>query len=390
MARIMITFSNQTKERLKQAITYQGGDNMPVSKWAAAAAAMGLSLQLSGEALAQQLFEGEDAGFAAPEGEASVLPADSKLMRLFDGGCVLTEGVSAGHDGYMYFSDITFTSLCKDESGKFLQAGNIWKYDPKTGETTVWRSPSGMSNGLKFNKEGDLIAALGADYGGRMLIKTEMATGKSYILSGLYDGKPYNSLNDVTIDEQGRIYFSDPRYLGHEPVFQSGYAVYRLDPDGTVTRIITDGGKTNGVLVSPDQSTLYVVSNDNGWFDFQRLKQGEKLPQQGHHVLQAYDLAADGTVSNRRVLVDYHPYSGPDGIIADVEGNIYAAVRSENRPGIAVYNADGKELAFIPTGEELPTNVGFGRGEESNVLYVTSGHSLYKIKMAKDGYQLPE
>jgi gluconolactonase len=337
-----------------------------------------------------QYFEGEDAGFPAPEGEASVLSADSKLMKVFDGGCVLTEGVAAGPDGFMYFSDITFTTMCKDESGKYPQAGNIWKYDPKTGEATVWRSPSGMSNGLKFDADGNLIAALGADYGGRMLVKTDMETGKSYILSGLYDGKPYNALNDVTIDEQGRIYFSDPRYLGHEPIFQPGYAVYRLDPDGTVERIVTDGGKTNGVLVSPDQQTLYVVSNDNGWFDFMRLKEGEAAPAQGHHVLQAYDLAADGTASNRRVLVDYHPYSGPDGIIADVEGNLYAAVRAENRPGVAVYNPEGKELAFIPTGEELPTNVGFGRGDESNVLYVTSGKSLYKIKMAKEGYQLPD
>jgi hypothetical protein len=138
-----------------------------------------------------------------------------------------------------------------------------------------------------------------------------MATGKTYILSGLYDGKPYNALNDVSIDEQGRIYFSDPRYLGHEPIFQSGYSVYRLDPDGSVTRIVTDGGKTNGVLVSPDQKTLYVISNDNGYFDFQRLKEGETTAQ-GRHVLQAYDIAADGSVSNRRVMVDYHPYSGPD------------------------------------------------------------------------------
>ena len=219
-----------------------------------------------------QFFEGEDAGFPAPEGEANVLPADSKLMKVFDGGCVLTEGVAAGPDGFMYFSDITFTSRCKDESGKYPQAGNIWKYDPKTGEATVWRSPSGMSNGLKFDADGNLIAALGADYGGRMLVKTDMETGKSYILTGLYDGKPYNALNDVTIDEQGRIYFSDPRYLGHEPIYQHGYGVYRLDPDGTVERIITDGGKTNGVLVSPDQSTLYVVSNDDGLFDFQRLR----------------------------------------------------------------------------------------------------------------------
>lgn len=337
---------------------------------------------------AADVFEGTDSGFPAPEGDPSVLPPGSKLMRLWDGGCVLTEGVAAGHDGYMYFSDITFTSLCKDESDLYLQAGNIWRYDPASGDTTVYRSPSGMSNGLKFDADGNMIAALGADYGGRMLIKTDMATGKSYILSGLYDGKPYNALNDITIDEQGRIYFSDPRYLGHEPIFQPGYAVYRLDTDGTVTRIITDGGKTNGVLVSPDQKTLYVVSNDNGFFDFQRLTEGEASAQ-GRHVLQAYDLAADGTVSNRRELVDYHPHSGPDGMIADVDGNLYVALRAENRPGIGVFSPDGDELAFVSTGEELPTNVGFGRGEESNVLYVTSGKSLYKIKMVKDGYQLP-
>lgn len=355
-----------------------------------AASAATLLLALSaGPGLAQDFFAGEDPGFPAPEGDPSVLPEGAKLMKVFDGGCVLTEGVAAGHDGFMYFSDITFTSMCKDESGTFAQAGNIWRYDPKTGEAIVWRSPSGMSNGIKFDKDGNMIAALGADFGGRMLVRTDMATGKSYILSGLYDGRPYNALNDVTIDEQGRIYFSDPRYLGHEPIFQPGYAVYRLDPDGTVTRIITDGGKTNGVLVSPDQKTLYVVSNDNGWFDFQRLKEGEGTAQ-GHHMLQAYDLAADGTVSNRRVLIDYHPYSGPDGMVADVDGNLYVASRAENRPGIVVYNPEGKELAFIPTGDELPTNVGFGRGEESNVLYVTSGKSLYKIQMAKDGYQLPE
>lgn len=336
-----------------------------------------------------QYFEGEEAGFPAPEGDASVLPPDSRLMRVFDGGCVLTEGVAAAPDGFIYFSDITFTSLCKDESGTFAQAGNIWKYDPKTGEATVWRSPSGMSNGLKFDADGNMIAALGADFGGRMLVRTDMATGRSWILTGLYDGKPYNGLNDVTIDEQGRIYFSDPRYLGHEPIFQPVYGVYRLDPDGTVERIITDGGKTNGVLVSPDQSTLYVVSNDDGVFDFQRLKEGDAPPLKGRHELAAYDLAPDGTVSNRRVLVDYAPESGPDGLIADVEGNLYVAVRAESRPGIAVYNPEGKELAFIPTGDELPTNVGFGRGDESNVLYVTSGKSLYKIKMAKEGYQLP-
>jgi gluconolactonase len=335
----------------------------------------------------------EDPGFPPPAGDPSVLPAGAKLERLFDGGCVLTEGVAAGHDGMMYFSDITFTKVCKDPSGKYPQAGNIWRFDPKTGKATIFRSPSGMSNGLKFDREGNMIAALGADYGGRMLIKTDMQTGKSYILTGQFEGKPYNALNDISIDAQGRIYFTDPRYLGHEPVMADGFAAYRLDPDGTVHRIATDCGKCNGILVSPDQQRLYIVSNDNGWLEFQNLKEGEKTLQ-GAHLLQVYDLAADGKVSNRRVFKDYSKdrtplCAGPDGLVADVAGNIYVAERCEHRPGIAVYAPDGKELAFLPTGKELPTNVGFGRGEDANLLYVTSGKSLYRIKMAQKGYQLP-
>jgi gluconolactonase len=340
-----------------------------------------------------QYYEGVDSGFPAPTGDSAFIPAGSRLMRVFDGGCILTEGVAAGHDGYMYFSDITFTAACPDSSGLYAQAGNIWRYDPKSGEATIFRSPSGMSNGIKFDREGNMVAALGADHGSRMLVKTDMPSGRSYILSATYNARPYNSLNDLSIDEQGRIYFSDPRYLGHEPLFQPGFAVYRLDPDGTVDRIVTNGGKTNGVLVSGDQSTLYVVSNDNGWFG--SLDESDQAPIGGRHLLQAYDLAAGGTVSNRRVVIDYselypgQPCSGPDGMITDAEGNLYLAERCEHRPGIAIRDASGRELGFISTGEEMPTNVGFGRGDESDVLYVTSGKSLYKIRVAKRGYQLP-
>ena len=77
-----------------------------------------------------------------------------------------------------------------------------------------------------------MIVAEGADYGGRRVTKTDMKTGKSYILAGLYEGRPFNSPNDITIDEKGRIYFSDPRYWGHEPIEQPVQAVYRIDPDG--------------------------------------------------------------------------------------------------------------------------------------------------------------
>ena len=76
-----------------------------------------------------------------------------------------------------------------------------------------------------------MIVAEGADFGGRRVTRTDMVTGKSTIIAGLYDGRPFNSPNDITIDEKGRIYFSDPRYLGHEPVDQPVMGVYRIDTD---------------------------------------------------------------------------------------------------------------------------------------------------------------
>lgn len=328
----------------------------------------------------------EDPGFPAPTGDPSVLPAGAKLDRVFDGGCRLTEGVATSPDAMVYFSDITFTKFCHDPSGKYAQAGNIWKYDPKTKQAVVFRSPSGMSNGMKFDADGNLIIAEGADFGGRMLVKTDMHTGKSYILSGLYDGRPYSALNDLTIDEKGRIYFTDPRYLGWEPVNQPVQAVYRLDPDGKVTRLITDAGKPNGVQVSPDQKTLYVLAHDNGAFDF--LEEGEKS-QKGLMACLAYDLSPDGTVSNRRMLINWLPQDGGDGMTVDADGNLYIAVRSEKAPGLYIYSPTGKQLAYVSTGKELPTNVAFGYGDDANLLYLASGKSLYTIRLAKAGYHLP-
>ena len=218
-----------------------------------------------------------------------------------------------------------------------------------------------------------------------------MKTGKSYIVAGLFEGRPFNAPNDITIDEKGRIYFSDPRYLGHEPIDQPVQAVYRIDTDGSVHRIITDAGKPNGVAVSPDQKTLYVVSNDNGTTGIGRLKsEGNKVlepTKKGPMALMAYDLAPDGTAKFRKMLVDYAPQDGPDGLVCDKDGNLYVAVRDETRPGICVYSPEGKELAYIKT--ELPTNVGFGRGAEAKTLYITAGKSLYRIKLNAEGYQLP-
>ena len=314
-----------------------------------------------------------------------VVPPDARLEKLFDGGLVLTEGVAVAPDGNVYFSDITFSHVSRKVRG-VIEAGHIWKFDPKTGKAGIFRSPSGMSNGIKFDAAGNMIVCEGADYGGRRVIRTDMKTGKSTILAGLFEGRPFNAPNDVTVDERGRIYFSDPRYLGHEPLHQPVMAVYRIDLDGSIHRIITDAGKPNGVCVSPDQKTLYVVSNDNGATGFERLPEDGKL-HKGRMVLMAYDLRPDGSAAFRSVLVDYAPQDGPDGLVCDVRGNVYVAVRDQTRPGICVYSPKGKEVAYIKT--EVPTNVGFGRGADSNALYITAGKSLYRIRLNAKGYHLP-
>ena len=319
-----------------------------------------------------------------PSGDPSIVSPDAEIQTLFD-GALFTEGPAVAPDGSVYFSDITFTAA----SG--MQAGHIWRYDPKSGETVVYRSPSGMSNGLKFDAQGRLIACEGADFGGRRVTRTDLTTGKTEILAGLYMGRPLNSPNDVSLDEKGRIYFSDPRYLGHEPLDQEVFAVYRIDPDGSIERIIADAGKPNGVAVAPDQKTLYVVSNDNGSTGLYRNTAG--LPvRKGRMALLAYDLHDDGSATYREELVDYYPEDGPDGLVCDADGNLWVAVRDQTRYGIAVYSPKGEELAFIPT-PEVPTNVAFGRGAEAKTLYMTySGERgiLGKIQVQREGYHLPE
>ena len=213
-----------------------------------------------------------------------------------------------------------------------------------------------------------------------------MTTGKSHVIGDFYQGRRFNAPNDITIDEKGRIYFSDPRYLGHEPIDQPVFGVYRIDLDGSIHRIITDAGKPNGVCVSLDQKSLYVVSNDNGSTGLFNIPE-DAPTHKGRMALLAYDLAANGTAKFREVLVDYSPEDGPDGLIIDSKGNLFVAVRDAKRPGICVYSPKGKELAYIPT--EVPTNVGFGRGAERSTLYITAGKSLYRMKVNAEGYELP-
>ena len=324
-----------------------------------------------------------------PPPRGAVVPAGATLEWLFtrqvklEGG--LTEGPAVAPDGSIYFSDIL----------RGTDKGMIHRFDPATMKTTVFAADSGKSNGLIFNSAGQLLACEGADYGGRRLVRWNVKTGKRVALADRYRGARFNALNDLCLDLRGRIYFTDPRYLGHETRELEHNAVYRVDADGKnlieVTHHLT---KPNGIAISPDQKTLYVANHDNGTDNIDPTK---PAPKQGVMTIYAFPLGPDGKVTGKRkTLYNFGEEKGCDGMTVDVQGNIYLTVRSRKRPGVLVVDPKGNEVAHIPTGPKnqssdaaptgLPSNVEFGIGKDANLLYVTVDTSLYRIRLKVKGF----
>ena len=305
------------------------------------------------------------------EGDAEILPPESRLVELWNEG-EFTEGVAVAADGLVYFSDIAF-----DADG----LGRILKHDPATGAVTVHCADSGKSNGLMFDRKGRLIACCGANKG-RQAICEITPQGKVREIATSYHGKRFNSPNDLVVHPNGSLYFSDPRYVGKEPMLIKHQSVYRIDPDGEVTRVTRDISKPNGVHLAPNGRTLYVAETDNGSTD---VTQDTGTTKKGRMTLNAFPIRDDGTLGAKRVLVDFGAETGTDGMSVDMQGNLYAAVRHSKEFGIVVYSADGKQRARIPT-PTLPTNCCFGRGRHATTLFVTAGGGLYKIRLKIPGY----
>lgn len=323
---------------------------------------------------------------AKPRGER-IVPAGAKLELLFtrsaaiSGG--LTEGPAVAPDGSIYFSDIP----------RGADRGMILRFDPRTKKTTVFTRDSGKSNGLLFDREGHLVACEGSDEGGRRVSRWNIETGQRTTVADRYRGKRFNAPNDLVIDRQGRIYFTDPRYLGAESRELEHRAVYRIELDGSVVEVTRDVEKPNGVTLSRDQKTLVVADHNNGT---DRIDPTAPPPKKGAMKIYAFPLGPDGLVAGpRRTLVDFGDRAGCDGMTVDIKGNIYLTVRSLDGPGVKVIDRNGREVAFIPTGPAqagaknpvgLPSNCVFGVGVDSSVLYVTVDTSLYRIRLQIDGF----
>lgn len=274
-----------------------------------------------------------------------VFPPGAKLEKLWGEG-EFTEGPAQAPDGAILFSDI---------------GNRVLRFDPKTNATSVFRDPSGRANGLAFDAQGRLIAAEGANTGGGRRVSITERDGTVRTLADRHGGKRFNSPNDLAIDAKGRVYVSDPRYVGDEPRELDEEAVYRVDPDGTVARLETTAKKPNGLALSPDGKTLYVA--DTG---------------PSRSVLLAIEIKADGSPGKARVLKDFGNGRGIDGLAVAKGGEIVAAAGGGILAGVYVFAPDGVPIGFVAT-PEVPSNVELG-GPKGSTLYVTAGKSLYRVE----------
>jgi gluconolactonase len=270
------------------------------------------------------------------ETHASVVADGAKVEKLA-GGFKFTEGPAADAQGNVYFSDIPNNRIHK------------WSLD---GKLSTFRENSGGANGLYFDKDGNLLACEG---GGRRLVSIN-EKNEVTILADEYEGKKFNSLNDLWIDPKGGIYFTDPRYGNRDGMEQDGEHVYYLAPDRKkLVRVIDDMVRPNGIIGTPDGRILYVTDHGDG-------------------KTFTYRINWYGTLRGKELIAP----EGSDGMTIDNEGNIYLTTS-----GVAVYDKQGNKIETIDV-PERPANVCFG-GKDNQTLFITARTSLYSVKMRVKG-----
>jgi gluconolactonase len=251
---------------------------------------------------------------------------------------------------------------------------------------SVYRKGAG-SNGLMFDRERRLVICEAAS---RRVTRLE-TDGHLTVLAERYDGHRFNQPNDLALDSKGRIYFSDPCYGDRsrmEMVDADGKkveGVYRIDTDGLISRILThEVDRPNGLVITPDDRTLFVADNNNDTVG-------------GARKLWRFDLRPDGTVdpSSRTLVHDWGKTRGPDGVKLDTAGRLFVAagLNRQNPPfetqekptaGIYVFSPSGKLLEMIPIPRDECTNCAFGGGDFKR-LFVTAGGTLWSVRVNEPG-----
>jgi gluconolactonase len=283
------------------------------------------------------------------------------------------EGPAAAADGTVYFSDI--------------MNNRILRFDPTQKFFSVLREPSGRSNGLLFDPQGRLLICEGNEFGpndgNRRLTRLDLATRTLEVLCDHWQGKRLNSPNDVACTSDGHIFFTDPCYGDRATMELDHDSVYHVSPDGKVSLALSqpDIQRPNGIHLSPDERTLYLV---------------DSCPiVGGNRKIWAFDLDANRRLSGQRVVYDFAPGRGGDGMTVDSQGTLYIAAgihrprgpheTTDVVPGIYLITPQGELRARIPIAEDVLTNVTFG-GADLQTLYVTAGKSLLTTHAPQRGW----
>jgi gluconolactonase len=295
----------------------------------------------------------------------ALVPRDAVVEKLAD-GYAWTEGpVWDRAKSRLLFSDIPGNRVIVWAPGQ--PAADFLKPSGYTGATPFTGKEPG-SNGLALDAQGRLVLCM---HGDRRVARLG-AEGKFETLADRYEGKRFNSPNDLSVRPSGDIYFTDPPYglpgTFEDPARELPFTgVYRLSPDGKVTLLVKDMTAPNGLGFSPDGRTLYVANSD---------------PKKA--IWMAFPVKDDGTVGDGRVFFDSTAWVGkgkpglPDGLKVDGAGNLFAT----GPGGVHVFDPSGELLGTIETG--VPTaNVGFG--DDGRMLYITANTALLRVKVLVRG-----
>jgi gluconolactonase len=263
--------------------------------------------------------------------------------------------------------------------------GHIFRRDLE-GNVSIFLRDAG-SNGLLFDRQGRLLICEPVR---RRMSRLEQ-DGSLTVLAERFEGKRFNQPNDLALDSKDRLYFTDPNY-GDRRAMEMEDAegrkiegVYRIDPDGTLSRIIThEVDRPNGIVVSADDRFLFVADNNNNTVG-------------GARKLWRFELRDDGEVDlgSQTLIFDWETTRGPDGIKLDREGRLFVAAglnrpqppaETADRPtaGIYVLTQDGTLLDFLPIPRDETTNCAFG-GEDLRTLFVTAGGTLWSVPVEVPG-----
>ncbi|MFT5883936.1 MAG: gluconolactonase [Arcticibacterium sp.] len=277
-------------------------------------------------------------------------------------GFTWSEGPVWSKEGeFLLFSDVPENTIYKWKEGEALSI--FLKPSGYTGKLPYSSEPG--SNGLIINNTGDLVAC---EHGDRRLTKMPLnSPGGKYPLADNWEGKRFNSPNDVVQASNGTYFFTDPPYglNGREDSKDREidfFGVYKIDPNGNLSAVIKDLTRPNGVALSPDESVLYVAQSDPERatvMSYPILKDGEL--GKGEVLFDATDMVKEGLVGL------------PDGLKTDASGNIFCT----GPGGIMVLTSHGKLLGRIDTGQAT-SNCAWG--DDGSVLYITADMFLCRIK----------